>query len=135
MMCNKSFQSLGSENPLALALILISLLEDAELIKASMLSVPPTPAPDQGGHFEGDPMRRSTLLLAVAALAVAIPASAKMPFVAKAKAAGVADAKCASCHEGAPKKGGAFTAMGKFANDHQKDGEPDWVAFKKQYGK
>jgi mono/diheme cytochrome c family protein len=60
-------------------------------------------------------MRRSHLLLAAAALAVALPSQAKMPFVKKAQELGIASVKnCASCHVGAPKKGGDFTDMGKW---------------------
>jgi mono/diheme cytochrome c family protein len=60
-------------------------------------------------------MRRSLLFLAAAALAVAIPAQAKMTFVKAAKDAGIASVKnCASCHMGAPKKGGDMTEMGKW---------------------
>jgi len=60
-------------------------------------------------------MRRSFLLLAAAALTVAIPASAKMPFVKKAQDLGITSVKnCASCHVGAAKKGGDMTEMGKW---------------------
>ncbi|WP_306601880.1 hypothetical protein [Geothrix sp. 21YS21S-2] len=60
-------------------------------------------------------MRKSTLFLAAAVLALAIPAQAKMPFVAAAKAAGIDSVKnCASCHVGAPKKGGDLNEMGKW---------------------
>jgi cytochrome c2 len=60
-------------------------------------------------------MRRSTLFLAAAVLALAIPAQAKMPFVKAAKDAGIDSVKnCASCHVGAPKKGGELTEMGKW---------------------
>lgn len=60
-------------------------------------------------------MSRSNLFLAAAVLALAIPAQAKMPFVAAAKAAGIDSVKnCASCHVGTPKKGGDLTPMGKW---------------------
>ena len=62
-------------------------------------------------------MRRSSLfLLAAAALvAVATPAQAKMPFVKKAQELGIASVKnCASCHVGAPKKGGEMNERGKW---------------------
>lgn len=60
-------------------------------------------------------MRRSYLFLAAAALAVAIPAQAKATFVKKAQDLKIASVKnCASCHVGAPKKGGEFTEMGKW---------------------
>ena len=62
-------------------------------------------------------MRRSTLsvLAAAALVAVAIPAQAKPAFVSKAKELGIDSVKnCASCHVGAPKKGGDMTEMGKW---------------------
>lgn len=60
-------------------------------------------------------MRRSYLVLAAAALAVAIPAQAKAPFVKQASVLKIAAVKnCASCHAGAPKKGGDLTEMGKW---------------------
>ena len=60
-------------------------------------------------------MRRSLLLLAAAALAVGIPAQAKMTFVKAAKDAGITTVtSCASCHKGAPKKGGDMTEMGSW---------------------
>ena len=60
-------------------------------------------------------MRRTFYLLAAAALAVAIPAQAKMAYVKAAKDAGIDAVKnCASCHMGAPKKGGDMTEMGKW---------------------
>jgi cytochrome c peroxidase len=60
-------------------------------------------------------MRRSFLFIAAAALVLAVPAQAKMPFVKKAQELGFANVKnCASCHVGAPKKGGEFTEMGKY---------------------
>lgn len=60
-------------------------------------------------------MRRSYLLLAAAALAVAIPSQAKMTFVKAAKDAGIPGVtSCASCHVGAPKKGGEMNERGKW---------------------
>ena len=60
-------------------------------------------------------MRKSNLFLAAAVLALAIPAQAKMPYVAAAKAAGIDSVKnCATCHVGAAKKGGDLTDMGKW---------------------
>lgn len=60
-------------------------------------------------------MRKSTLFLAAAVLALAIPAQAKMPYVAAAKAAGIESVKnCASCHVGVAKKGGELNDMGKW---------------------
>jgi len=71
-------------------------------------------------------MRRSYLLLAAAALALAVPASAKMPWLAKTKAAGVADAKCTTCHTAMGKKD--LNAVGDFAKTTIKNGEPDYKA-------
>ena len=77
-------------------------------------------------------MRRSSLLLlAVAALAVAIPAQAKPKFVAGAKKAGIEKASCTTCHV----KMGAkdLNEVGKVAKGSMKDkdGEPDYEAVKK----
>jgi len=81
-------------------------------------------------------MRRSTLLLAAAALTVALPSQAKMPFVKAAQAAGIASVKnCASCHVGAAKKGGEMTEMGKWLEAQKvsrKAAEVD-VAWLKEY--
>jgi cytochrome c553 len=75
-------------------------------------------------------MRLSTsLLITAAALALALPAAAKPAYVAKAKAAGIADAKCTTCHVKMGVKD--LNENGKFAAAHMKNGEPDWVAFKK----
>ena len=60
-------------------------------------------------------MRRISLFLAAAVLVVvAIPASAT-PAIMKAAEAKKVDVskKCATCHVGAPKKGGELTAEGK----------------------
>jgi cytochrome c553 len=80
-------------------------------------------------------MRRSTLLILAATIAVAVPMSAKMPYVAKAKAAGAAVENCASCHKGAPKKGGDLTEMGTFAKTNEKAGEPDYAKLAAKYPK
>lgn len=71
-------------------------------------------------------MRRSILLAAVAAFVLAVPASAKAPWVAKAKAAGIADAKCTTCHTAMGKKD--LNDAGTFCKSHMKDGEPDYKA-------
>ena len=75
-------------------------------------------------------MRRSSLFLFTAALALAVPAMAKPAWVAKAKAAGIANASCATCHTKAP----ALNPNGEFAKAHMKDGAPDFVALKKHIG-
>jgi cytochrome c553 len=75
-------------------------------------------------------MRRTPIiLLAAAAFVVALPTMAKPAFVAKAKAAGIADAKCTTCHT----KMGAkdLNEVGKVAKASMKDGEPDYAAVKK----
>jgi len=60
-------------------------------------------------------MRRSFLLLAAAALAVAIPSQAKPTFVKAAKEAGIEGiTSCVACHKGAPKKGGEMTERGQW---------------------
>jgi uncharacterized membrane protein len=60
-------------------------------------------------------MRFATLITA-AALILAIPAQAKMPFVKKAQEAGFAEVKdCKACHAALPvKKDGEMTERGKF---------------------
>lgn len=58
---------------------------------------------------------RIATLIAAAALILAVPAQAKMPFVKKAQELGFAEVKdCKACHVGAPKKGGEMSARGKF---------------------
>jgi len=58
---------------------------------------------------------RITTLIAAAAVLLAIPAQAKMPFVKKAQALGFAEiTSCKACHVGAPKKGGEMNERGKF---------------------
>jgi hypothetical protein len=73
-------------------------------------------------------MRRSWILAlsAAAVLALAVPALAKPAWVSKAKAAGIDDAKCTTCHTTPPK----LNADGEFAKAHEKDGEPDFAALK-----
>jgi len=71
-------------------------------------------------------MRRSTILFAAAAIALAVPASAKAPWLAKAKAAGIADAKCTTCHTTMGKKD--LNEVGTFAKTTIKAGEPDFKA-------
>ncbi len=76
-------------------------------------------------------MRRTPILIltAAGALAMAVPALAKPDFVAKAKAAGIADAKCTTCHT----KMGAkdLNEVGQVAKASMKDGVPNWDAVKK----
>ena len=58
---------------------------------------------------------RIATLIAAAALILAVPAQAKMPWVKKAQEAGFAEVKdCKACHVGTPKKGGELTERGKF---------------------
>ena len=58
-------------------------------------------------------MRRSTLLLAAAAIVLAVPASAKPTFVKAAKDAKIEGiTSCVACHKGVPKKGGEMTERG-----------------------
>ncbi|MDR3685076.1 MAG: hypothetical protein P4L11_15210 [Geothrix sp.] len=59
-------------------------------------------------------MRITTLIIA-AAMLLAIPAQAKMPFVKKAQELGFTEIKsCTACHVGVPKKDGEKTERGKF---------------------
>ncbi|WP_243300852.1 hypothetical protein [Geothrix oryzisoli] len=61
---------------------------------------------------------RIAILIAAAALILAVPAQAKVPFVKKAQELGFAEVKdCKACHVGAPKKGGEMTARGKFLEE------------------
>jgi hypothetical protein len=74
-------------------------------------------------------MRRSIAVLFTAAL-LAIPAMAKPAYVAKAKAAGIANASCTTCHV----KMGAkdLNEVGTFAKSTMKGGgDPDFAAVKK----
>jgi hypothetical protein len=58
---------------------------------------------------------RIATLAAAAALILAVPAQAKLPFVKKAQELGHAEIKdCKACHVGVPKKGGDMTERGKF---------------------
>ncbi|HJW71499.1 MAG TPA: hypothetical protein VJ486_01475 [Geothrix sp.] len=60
-------------------------------------------------------MRMISLLIAAAALLLAIPLQAKMPFVKKAQEMGFKEiTSCKACHVGVPKKGGEQTERGKF---------------------
>ena len=85
----------------------------------------------EGWTFSGGIMRSSTslVLTAAAVLAMAIPSMAKPAFVAKAKAAGIANASCTTCHT----KMGAkdLNEVGKVAKSSMKDGMPDFAAVKK----
>ncbi len=78
-------------------------------------------------------MRRSTILLLTApaalALVLAIPVQAKPAFVAKAKAAGIANASCTTCHVKMGSKD--LNEVGQVAKNSMKDGVPDWDAVKK----
>jgi len=72
-------------------------------------------------------MRHSSILLA--ALILAVPALAKPAYVAKAKAAGIANASCLTCHVKAGSK--ELNDVGKVAKETTKDGVPDFAAVKK----
>ncbi|MDR3669616.1 MAG: hypothetical protein P4L36_02160 [Holophaga sp.] len=79
-------------------------------------------------------MRLSSMILtATTFLALAVPSVAKPAFVAKAKAAGIDDAKCVTCHT----KMGAkdLNEVGTFAKGTEKNGEPDFAAVKKHIKK
>ncbi|MDP1831414.1 MAG: hypothetical protein Q8K67_05100 [Geothrix sp.] len=61
---------------------------------------------------------RITTLIAAAALIIAVPAQAKMPWVKKSQELGFAEVKdCKACHVGAAKKGGELSERGKFLED------------------
>ncbi len=61
---------------------------------------------------------RIPILIAAAALLLAVPAQAKMPWVKKAQEAGFAEVKdCKACHVGMAKKGGDMSERGKFLLD------------------
>lgn len=61
---------------------------------------------------------RTVTLIAAAALMLAIPAQAKMPWVKKAQGMGFAEVKdCKACHVGVAKKGGELSERGKFLED------------------
>jgi hypothetical protein len=58
---------------------------------------------------------RMITLIAAAAVLLAIPAQAKMPFVKKAQELGFKEVtSCKACHVGVPKKDGEMTERGKF---------------------
>lgn len=82
---------------------------------------------------------RTATLIAAAALIIAIPAQAKMPWVKKAQEAGFAEIKdCKACHVGAAKKGGELTERGKFLVDtktKKKAAEVDLAWLKEYKGK
>jgi len=82
---------------------------------------------------------RTTLFVAAAALILAVPAQAKMPWVKKAQEAGFAEVKdCKACHVGAPKKGGELSDRGKFLVDmkaKKKAAEVDLAWLKEYKGK
>ncbi len=61
---------------------------------------------------------RIATLIAAAALILAVPAQAKMPWVKKSQELGFAEVKdCKACHVGAAKKGGDLSERGKFLMD------------------
>lgn len=61
---------------------------------------------------------RIPILIAAAALILAVPAQAKMPWVKKAQEAGFVEVKdCKACHVGMAKKGGDMSERGKFLMD------------------
>jgi len=76
-------------------------------------------------------MRRSStfVLTAAAILALAIPSMAKPAYVAKAKAAGIENASCTTCHIKMGSKD--LNEVGKVAKATTKDGSPDFAAVKK----
>jgi hypothetical protein len=82
---------------------------------------------------------RITTLVAAAALILAVPAQAKMPWVKKAQELGIADVKdCKACHVGTPKKGGDLSERGKFLVDmktKKKAAEVDLAWLKEYKGK
>lgn len=83
-------------------------------------------------------MRIATLITA-AALILAVPAQAKMPWVKKSQELGFADVKdCKACHVGVAKKGGDLSERGKFLMDtkaKKKAAEVDLVWLKEYKGK
>lgn len=82
---------------------------------------------------------RTTLLIAAAALILAVPAQAKMPWVKKSQELGFADVKdCKACHVGMAKKGGELSERGKFLEDmkgKKKAAEVDLAWLKEYKGK
>lgn len=83
-------------------------------------------------------MRIATLITA-AALILAVPAQAKMPWVKKSQELGFADVKdCKACHVGVAKKGGDLSDRGKFLMDtkaKKKAAEVDLAWLKEYKGK
>ncbi len=82
---------------------------------------------------------RITPFVVAAALTLALPAQAKMPWVKKAQELGFADVKdCKACHVGTPKKGGDLAERGKFLVDmkgKKKAAEVDLAWLKEYKGK
>lgn len=82
---------------------------------------------------------RTTMLIAAAALILAVPAQAKMPWVKKSQELGFADVKdCKACHVGMAKKGGELSERGKFLEDmkgKKKAAEIDLAWLKEYKGK
>jgi len=82
---------------------------------------------------------RITLFVAAAALMLALPAQAKMPWVKKAQELGFVEVKdCKACHVGTPKKGGDLAERGKFLLDQKgkkKAAEVDLAWLKEYKGK
>ncbi|MBP1771785.1 MAG: hypothetical protein H6P99_948 [Holophagaceae bacterium] len=82
---------------------------------------------------------RIATLIAAAALILAVPAQAKMPWVKKAQEAGFAEVKdCKACHVGVAKKGGELAERGKFLVDmkaKKKAAEVDLAWLKEYKGK
>jgi hypothetical protein len=76
-------------------------------------------------------MRRTSLaLIAAAGLFMALPTQAKPVWVAKAKAAGISNASCTTCHVKMGSKD--LNEVGKFAKEHMKGDAPDFEAVKGQ---
>jgi hypothetical protein len=82
---------------------------------------------------------RTIMLVAAAALILAVPAQAKMPWVKKSQELGFADVKdCKACHVGMAKKGGELSERGKFLEDmkgKKKAAEVDLAWLKEYKGK
>ena len=82
---------------------------------------------------------RIATLIAAAAVMLAIPAQAKMPFVKKAQALGFKEiTSCKACHAGMPKKDGEMTERGKFlkaTKAEKKAAEVDLAWLKEYKGK
>ena len=74
-------------------------------------------------------MRQSSILVFAATLALAVPGMAKPAYVAKAKAAGIANAACTTCHTKMGSKD--LNEVGKVAKENTKGGEVDFAAVKK----